>query len=281
MTVDVTGPAFLGLAAANLVAWHDSSVRALGWRPFTTDAWWFCPTPAPNIYHCAISRRPARDRSDRTAIVKELDEHLHRPDSVHTSVCDSWNELALGRIGLDQRTISPWFARVAAPLPASPAASLAASPTAFGRELHIEEVRTAGDLAVFERTVVAGFGARFPLAPFDIHDPAILADPAMHVFLGTAVGEEDEREDDDKDDDERRPREAVAVSMAYADGTLLGIYGVATVPAARRHGFATAMTRAALAVDLASPAVLQPSHAAEPLYRQLGFGAVGEFSHWT
>jgi len=264
VSIDLADPAFLRAAAANLAAWHDSSVRALGWRPFTSDAWWFCPTPAPNIYHCAISRRPGRDRADRRAMVEELDGYLHRPDSMHTSVCDSWNDLPLARIGLEQRGASPWFGRPPASVP---------DPRPLGEDaLDIVEVRTPGDLAVFERTVVAGFGARFPLAPFDIHDPAILDDPAMHAFLGSTPPVEGDRYE---------PGDAAAVSMAYADGTLLGIYGVATVPGARRRGFATAMTRAALTVNPAIPAVLQPSRQAEAMYLALGFGAVGEFSHWT
>ncbi len=256
-------------AARNLAAWHVSSVRALGWRPFTTDSWWFCPTPAPNIYHCAISLRQARDAPDRTAMVSELARHLRRPDSMHVSVCDSWNELPLARIGLDQRSVGPWFARAGAPVPAPPHVS-----DDDRQALTITEVRTPGDLAVFERTVIEGFGARFPLAPFDIHDPAILDDHAMHAFLGwTSAGGR-------RSTPEPVP-EPVSVSMAYVDGGLIGVYGVATVPGARGRGFATAITVAALAVDPATDAVLQPSRSAESLYRHLGFVAAGEFSHWS
>jgi predicted GNAT family acetyltransferase len=53
------------------------------------------------------------------------------------------------------------------------------------------------------------------------------------------------------------------------------------VPEGRRHGYATAMTIAAMQVGPDRPAVLQPSSAAEPLYRSLGFEAIGGFSHWA
>lgn len=110
--------------------------------------------------------------------------------------------------------------------------------------------------------MVRGFGARFPLAPFEIHAPGILDDPAMHVFLG------------------RQRDEPVAVSMAYETPDMLGIYGVATVGSARGNGFATAMTRVALAVDPMRTAMLQPTIEAWPIYERLGFVDIGSFSHW-
>ena len=66
--------------ARNLAGWHDSSVQALGLRPRVTDAWWVCPTPGPNIYHTAISRRPAADIVDRNQMMLELRDHLEDPD---------------------------------------------------------------------------------------------------------------------------------------------------------------------------------------------------------
>ena len=71
----------------------------------------------------------------------------------------------------------------------------------------------------------------------------------------------------------------VACAMAYRT-EVLGIYGVATVPRARRHGHATAMTRAALAVDTTIPAILQPSPEAASLYAALGFEEFARHSHW-
>ena len=90
----------------------------------------------------------------------------------------------------------------------------------------------------------------------------------MHVLLGRETGA-------------RQRGAAVAVAMGFVTNAVLGIYGVATVPAARRRGYASAMTIAALAVAPDRPAVLQPSAAALPLYRRLGFRDLGRFSHWT
>lgn len=240
-------------AAENLAAWHDTSVRALGLRPTTTESWWTCPTPAPNIYHTAISLRPSDGRRDATAMLDELRAHLDDPASGYVSVCDSWNEHDLTTVGLERRAQAPWLARPPGLLVDAAAAT----------DLEIEGVHDNDTLAVFEETVVRGFGARMPVAPFDIHAPAILDDPAMSVFLGRVDGA------------------PVSVAMAYVTEDLLGVYGVATVEAARRRGYADAMTRAALRVAPDRPAMLQPSAQAMAIYRRLDFADDGWFSHWT
>ena len=117
MGLDQGGDAGVAAAAANVAAWHDVCVRAIGLRPRMTDRWWTCPTPAPNIYHTAISLRPARNRRDRAAMLDELADHVEHPDSAHLSVCDSWDELPADRLGLQRRGNGPWFARPPGPLP--------------------------------------------------------------------------------------------------------------------------------------------------------------------
>ena len=194
--------------------------------------------------------------------LRELRDHLHDPDSGYVSVCDSWNELPLEHLGLTRRAEGPWFVR--------PAGSFDdAEPSADG--LTIEIVTTPPVLAEFEATVVTGFGARHPIAPFDIHAPGVLADPAMRLLLGRAS-------------DARSgvaEGEPVAVSMAFVGAGLLGVYGVATVPSARRRGFAAAMTVAACSFAPELAAMLQPSAQALTIYRRLGFTDAGWFSHWT
>ena len=74
--------------------------------------------------------------------------------------------------------------------------------------------------------------------------------------------------------------EPVAVAMTCRAADVLGVYGVATIERARGQGVATTMTRTALGVDLERPAILQPSGAAEAIYRRIGFTEIGRFSHW-
>ena len=68
--------------------------------------------------------------------------------------------------------------------------------------------------------------------------------------------------------------------MSFLAGGVVGIYGVSTVPDARRRGYATALTALAIASEAGVPAVLQPSAAAEPLYARLGFRRFGSFDMW-
>lgn len=237
-------------SAANVAAWHESSVRALHAPSHRSDRWWSYATATPNIYFTAISLAPPRD--DGREALTFAQSHLDDPAGGHVCVCDSWDDLPLDALGLERKTRGRWCVRLAAPLPQAPAPD----------GLEIERVHDARALAEFEHTMVAGFGARFPLAPFDIHAPGILDDTAMHVFLGRYDGR------------------AVSVSMAYETRDVLGVYGVATIVDARGQGFGTAMTRAALAVDPGRTAMLQPSVEAWPIYEALGFVDIGSFSHW-
>lgn len=240
--------------AANLASWHDSSVRALGWAPRRDEHWWSCLTPAPNIYHSAIARHAAVDAADEAAMLGALQVHLDDPGSLAVSVCDPWDRLDLSVLGLTPRARGTNAGRPAGPLP---------PPERSPADLEVRGVTDDAGLAAYEATAVAGFGARFPLGPSGIHAPGILADPAMHVFVGFARGE------------------PVAGAMAYAGDEVLGIYGVTTIAPARRNGYATAVTRAALAVALDRPSVLQPTPAAWPLYERLGFTELGPTVHWA
>ena len=73
----------------------------------------------------------------------------------------------------------------------------------------------------------------------------------------------------------------VAVSMAFVEAGVVGIYGVATHPEWRRRGIGTAMTLRALEADPTLPAVLQPSAMAEPMYAALGFRRFATFRAWS
>ena len=68
--------------------------------------------------------------------------------------------------------------------------------------------------------------------------------------------------------------------MGFAEAGVLGVYGVATVPEARRRGIATALTRGRWWHAPALPAVLQPSPMAEGMYPRLGFRRFTTFRSW-
>jgi predicted GNAT family acetyltransferase len=69
--------------------------------------------------------------------------------------------------------------------------------------------------------------------------------------------------------------------MGYRTDTAVGVFGVTTVASARRRGYATALTRAAMLPETGLPAVLAPSKEGESMYLNLGFEPVGALSIWT
>jgi len=244
-------------AAANLAAWHDSSIHALGSTTSTGSWWWTSSSPRPWIYFTAIALRPPRSAGDRRASNCELATHLDDPDGAFQAVCESFDRVGLDDQGLHLRTRGLWFRRPAGP---APAGGPPGGPS--GDELEIVRVEAEDDLHDYERVTCAAFRAPPPVAPFEIHAPGILDDPRMHVLLGRVDGE------------------IAGGAMAYVTDDLVGIYGVGVVPGHRGRGHATALTTTALALAPDRPAVLQPSAEAEHLYRRLGFAEIGGFTHW-
>ena len=246
-------------AAANLAAWHESSIRALGFATTRGAWWWTAPTPTPWIYFTAVSLAPPGSVIDRAGSDRELLRHLDDPAGSFEAVCESFGRIDLTTLGsspsgLAHRSTGMWFAR-----PGDRQVDGVSAPV---RALEIVEVHRADDLRAFEHAIGLAFRAPSPVAPFEIHAPPILDDPAMHVLAGRIDGE------------------VVVGAMAYEAAGVLGIYGVGTVPGHRGHGHATALTRAALAVAPELTATLQPSAEAVHLYHRLGFEQIGRFTHW-
>lgn len=169
------------------------------------------------------------------------------------SVGDVWHDLDLGPHGFHVWRTEPWFYREAGPASVSPPS-----------ELEIVPVTTAEDVFEFELVSVRGFGSeQDTIEPGTFHPPGILGDDAMHMFTGRVDG---------------RP---VAAAMGYVLEDTVGVFGVATVASARRRGYGTALTRAAMLTDTGLPSVLAPSTEGEGMYRRLGFEPVGALNIWT
>jgi ribosomal protein S18 acetylase RimI-like enzyme len=174
--------------------------------------------------------------------------------SVPGSICDSWQSLDLEPHGFRVWRTEPWFHRPPGPLPNEPAPP----------ELQLVQVSSAGEVYELEAVSVRGFGSEGDvIAPGTFHPPAVLGDERMHMFLGRVDG---------------RP---VAASMGYRTDNVVGVFGVTTVASARRRGYGTAVTRAAMLVETGLPSILAPSPMAARLYQRLGFEHVGELSIWS
>ncbi len=129
----------------------------------------------------------------------------------------------------------------------------------------IDEAHDKSALERFEHAAIEGFEspALHDLGTFALHAPGILRDPRMHVLVGRLEGR------------------IVSVGMAFVAAGVVGVYGVATLPAFRGRGYATALTARAVECAPALPAVLQPSPKAASLYRRMGFDAIGAFARWS
>jgi ribosomal protein S18 acetylase RimI-like enzyme len=131
-------------------------------------------------------------------------------------------------------------------------------------ELELVRVATPDEVAELEAVSVRGFESEAAtIEPGAIHPSAILDDPRMVMWLARVEGK------------------AVGAAMSYRTDEAVGIFGVTTIASARRRGYGTALTRAAMLIDTGLPAVLAPSPEGEGVYRRLGFESVGRLRIWS
>jgi len=169
------------------------------------------------------------------------------------SICDAWQTLDLTPLGFRVWRREPWFHRAAGP-----------APVARPPGLEIIRVQTEAEVEEFEAVSVRGFGGEDDaIEPGTYHPPTILDDLAMAMFTGRVDGK------------------AVAAAMGYVTDGAVGVFGVTTVASARRRGYATALTQAAMLTDTGLPSILAPSREGEGMYLRLGFRPVGELSIWV
>jgi hypothetical protein len=168
------------------------------------------------------------------------------------SVCDSWHRLDLAAHGYTVFRQEPWFFR--------PPGSLTDTTPP---ELELVAVSTNAEVEEFEAVSVRGFGGEDDsVEPGTFHPPTVLEDGAMKMFIGRVHG---------------RP---VAGSMGYRIEGAVGVFGVTTIPSARRRGYGAALTRVAMQTDTGLPSVLAPSKEGESVYLKMGFEPVGALTIW-
>ncbi len=230
-------------AAANMAGWHDLHIRSLRRATGWDGGLWHSPEPLPSIFFQAIAIRPGASTDVLGRIV---------PRQGWVAVCDPWWDIDPRRLGFEAQASPAWMTRPAVALPA----------VAVPPALTIERVQDAAGVVAFEQTAAIGFDAG-RIRPGTWHGPDVARDPRLITVVGWSDGG------------------PVAVGMGFAEAGVLGVYGIATVPSARRRGFAFAVTRHILAQRPDLPAVLQPSAMAQPMYERLGFVPFGRFRTWA
>ena len=131
--------------------------------------------------------------------------------------------------------------------------------------LEIREATDERSLDLFERTIKDAYGfsdAVRSLRPGAFFPPGALGNPGVRFWIGHAAGR------------------AVGTAITSVSDGVVGVYGVATLPDARRHGYGAALTWAALAARPELPGVLQTSPLGRPVYEAMGFRDVAAFVRW-
>jgi hypothetical protein len=173
--------------------------------------------------------------------------------AVPGTVCDSWSNLDLAPYAFRAAGAEAWFYREPAAL----------EPEDLPPDLEVVQVSTPDEVAEFEAVSIRGFEDEdATVTPGSVHPATILDDSRMVMWLGRVGGR------------------AVAAAMAYRTDSAVGIFGVTTVASARSRGYASALTRAAIEVDVTLPSILAPSAMAERMYERLGYRRVGELRKW-
>jgi hypothetical protein len=238
------GRRLIAAAAANMAAWHDVSVRALGGRTALRDGMWLAVDQTAPIYFDVIVLDPATTTTEVASVLPASHPFL--------GVSDPFG-LDLAPLGFARGEDQPWFVRQPRPLPE------AADPPG----LEITLVADDDELARWEAANIEGFrGPGAPVARHSVHAPAILDDPRMRTWLVRLDGR------------------IVSGTMTFVEAGVAAIYSTSTVPSARRRGYSRALALRSLAGFRSIPVVVQPSSDSEPLYRGLGFEPFATFASW-
>ncbi|MBX3029461.1 MAG: hypothetical protein KF809_04840 [Chloroflexi bacterium] len=230
-------------AAANMAGWHDLHIRSLGRVTAWEGGLWHSTDVLPSIFFQAVAIRPGASTDVLARIV---------PREGWVAVCDPWWDMDPTALGFREQSSPGWMVRPAGPVPDLP------PPAA----LSIERVGDTAGMVAFEQTAAVGFEAGV-IRPGTWHGPEVARDPRLITIVGWADG---------------RP---AAVGMGFVEAGVIGVYGITTVPEARRRGFASSVTGHILAQRPDLPAVLQPSTMARPIYERLGFVPFGRFRTWA
>lgn len=139
-----------------------------------------------------------------------------------------------------------------------------APPRPAPEELHVHVVTDAEALSD-HATALGGFGFPDALMRAFLGEEIWLL-PDCTTYVGYAGGE------------------PVVSGVGVRTGRAIGVYSIATLPAARRRGYGAAMTERILADGVAAGCdvgVLQASSMGRPIYERLGFRLVQEYEVFT
>jgi GNAT superfamily N-acetyltransferase len=219
-----------------------------------TIGWFLGDIPVPFFNQAFVLEAPAEEGALRRA-VDRLRSH-GRPYQVRVRAdLDDALLPVIADLGLTEDPEEAYPAMALSPIPTD----VDAAPLPDGLDIQV-----VSDPATFDdhtAVVAAGFGMPLELVRRFL-GLDLLGIPGATLLVGSLDGE------------------PVATAMGFvADGTV-GVYNVATVEAARRHGYGAALTRRAIDEGRrhgADVAILQSSTMGRPVYEAIGFRQTAEF----
>ena len=162
-------------------------------------------------------------------------------------------ELAMQSAGLTERSPRPSFVldrsefRTASPSP----------------DLTVQEVDSEESARVFMATAYEGFTGKLPTVAIPLARATV---PSLSLYTGSVDGT------------------PVATAASYRARGVVGIYAVATLERARRHGYGRAITERALRDGFESGCTvsyLQATAAGRPVYEAMGYRRVFDTVSWS
>ena len=132
-------------------------------------------------------------------------------------------------------------------------------------ELEIRRVTDTTGIDAHRHVVTAGFGSDRAVA-LGTACPDLLDRPDCVVYVGFSNGS------------------PVVSGLGWRSGRTIGVYSIATIQSARRHGYATAMTERVVADGVEAGcdvAALQASTMGRPIYERQGFRTVVRYTAYV
>lgn len=243
---------WLRRSAANLAAFWEHGPRAMGqrWARWGDAAAADPQSPHPIPNSATLLR--SIDPEEAPELVERLRRFYGERPGAPWALWSAWTMPDLQAWGCELVGQPPLMVRLPAEIPPAPP------------ELRIVEVADATTLADFEAVFINGYPLPElqPVRVGSLYDTRVLGD-RLRLWVGY-FGDQ-----------------AVSVAGAYVGDDLTGVYGVATLPEARGHGYGAAVTARAAAADPSLPAVLQSSDMGYPVYARLGFVHIARCDLWV
>jgi hypothetical protein len=243
---------WIGPSVANLAAFWEHPVRAMGRRSQRWDDAWAADAASPCVFLNSATLLHPLAAADAPALAARLSAFYDADAGGPWLLWSAWPTPDLTPHGFVLAGRPPLMVRPPV-----------AAATALPPELRIEEARGATALGDYERVLIEGYPVPElqPIQAGSAYDARVLGGP-FRAWVGYLDGR------------------AVTGAVSHTSAGVVGIYAVATLAEARGKSYGAAVTYAATQANPALPAMLQASDLGRPVYERIGFEYISDFTLW-